>query len=192
MTIYTEAPTKHRNYKQAPGHSTDRIHPTPLLPAITGGPPPRIPGRKEPSRHEALKVAAVDTRPGRDEAVACTTSAGDTPRAPTTMDTSSPPTTDAAGRYANQFHSPNFHTTRNCFFILEPKGQKTPLPTRSMRRRQTPKQSLHIGRPPPHSPIAVPGAEEGEVDRDEEYLIPYRQRHLHQAAVTGKQSVERT
>jgi len=80
-TFYTEAPTKHRNYKQIPRHCADRIHLTPLPPAITGGPPPRILGRKEPNRHEDLEVAAVDTRLGRDEAVG-TTSAGDTPRAP--------------------------------------------------------------------------------------------------------------
>ena len=79
--FYTEAPKKHRNYNKVPGHSADRIHLTPLPPAITGGPPPRILGRKEPNRHEDLEVEVVDTRLGRDEAVG-TTSAGDTPRAP--------------------------------------------------------------------------------------------------------------
>ena len=122
---FTQRPLPNIGITNSPLDTADRIHPTPLLPAITGGPPPRILGRKEPNRHEDLEVAVVDTRPGRDEAIACTTSAGDTPQAPTTMDTSSPPTTDAAGRYANQVHSPNFHTTQNCFFILEPKGQKT-------------------------------------------------------------------
>jgi len=99
---------------------------------------------------EALKGAAVATRrEGRDRNADERTSAGDTPRAPPTMDRTSP-STRAAGK-SRSIHSPANHSTRSCRSTLDQaQGRIQPpsLRTTSLRRQtpvhRAPRQETHL------------------------------------------------
>ena len=99
---------------------------------------------------EALKGAAVATRrEGRDRNADERTSAGDTPRAPPTMDRTSP-STRAAGK-SRSIHSPANHSTRSCRSTLDQaQGRIQPpsLRTTSLRRQtpvhRAPRRETHL------------------------------------------------
>ena len=138
---------KNRNYNTVPRPYPGTSFKKPLPPPpkhADGDRRRRTRGRRELHRTVALKRTAEDTRHhGRAEAGAETPSVGAAPRAPLTLDRSTPPTTTAAAGSSSSIHPP---CNRSLHRTLETRDQHPPpLPRTTHRRRATPVQKLHNG-----------------------------------------------